>query len=237
MPSPVGRPAETVSPEVSECSRMPDSRRPAASATSPCAPSWAMVTTWRVGRQRAGERTSSAATAAVPSSTSGRRSGVGAVTCAQNRPRSTPASRPAARRVDRQHAVQPAAGRGRDEPPGRPGRRSVDPARPGLGVGLQQQPEPRAGQVGRPRRSRVDVAGAEPARSPAARTERLGRRQVELTDHRDAAVPVRARQPGGRVAGRPRRRDRRSAGLVRAAAAAGDAEPHRRAAAAASARR
>ena len=54
MPSPVGRPADTVSPEVSECSRIPDRRRPAASATSPCAPSWAMVTTCRVGRQRRG---------------------------------------------------------------------------------------------------------------------------------------------------------------------------------------
>src|SRR3712207_7377315 len=36
MPGPVGRPADTVRPEVSECSRMPASRRPAASATSPC---------------------------------------------------------------------------------------------------------------------------------------------------------------------------------------------------------
>ena len=55
MPAPVGRPAETVSPEVSECSRMPDSRRPVARATSPCAPSWAMVTTCRVGRHRTGD--------------------------------------------------------------------------------------------------------------------------------------------------------------------------------------
>src|SRR4051812_37216605 len=89
MPSPVGRPAETVSPDVSECSRMPDRRRPAARATSPCAPSWAIVTTCRVGRQSVGERTSTAATAAVPRSTSGRRSGDVAVTCAQNRPRTS----------------------------------------------------------------------------------------------------------------------------------------------------
>ena len=47
MPGPVGFPRETVSPEVSECSRMPDSRRPLSSAATPCAPSWAIVTTCR----------------------------------------------------------------------------------------------------------------------------------------------------------------------------------------------
>ena len=84
MPGPVGRPAETVSPDVSECSRMPDSRRPAARATRPWAPSCAIVTTCRVGRHSTGERTSTAATAAVPSSTSVGSSGTVAVTRAQN---------------------------------------------------------------------------------------------------------------------------------------------------------
>src|SRR5918993_739981 len=84
MPRPVGRPEETVSPEVSECSRMPDSRRPAASATTPCAPSWAMVTTCRVARQSAGERTRTAAAAAAASRTVMDRSGTVAVTRTQN---------------------------------------------------------------------------------------------------------------------------------------------------------
>ena len=69
MPSPVGRPADTVRPEVSECSRMPASRRPAASATSPCAPSWAMVTTVRAGRHRAGDPTTTAAATSAPTRT------------------------------------------------------------------------------------------------------------------------------------------------------------------------
>ena len=66
---------------------MPDSRRPETSAATPWAPSWAIVTTCRVERHSAGERTSSAATAAVPSRTGGGRSGTVAVTRAQNRPR------------------------------------------------------------------------------------------------------------------------------------------------------
>src|SRR4051794_12946874 len=85
MPRPVGRPAETVSPEVSECRRMPDSRRPAARATAPCAPSWAIVTACRVSRHRGGKRTSRAAAAADPSSTGMGRSGTTAVTRSQNR--------------------------------------------------------------------------------------------------------------------------------------------------------
>src|SRR4051812_47290655 len=91
MPGPVGRPAETVSPEVSECSRLPDSRRPAARATAPWAPSWAIVTTCRVARQSVGERTSTAAAAAATTRTVGDGWGTVAVTRAQNRPRTSTA--------------------------------------------------------------------------------------------------------------------------------------------------
>ena len=161
---------------------MPDSRRPAASATSPCAPSWAMVTTCRVGRQSAGERTSSAATAAVPSSTSGRRSGVVAVTCAQNRPRRPP-RRPAARRVDRQHAVQPAdLEQARDRAAGSHQDVQRQPAGRARRVGLQQQAQPGTGQVG----DRAQVEGRRPGIAESGQgaeqlgPERLGRGQVEL---------------------------------------------------------
>src|SRR3954454_8655736 len=91
MPGPVGRPAETVRPEVSECSRMPERRRPAARATAPWAPSWAIVTTCRVARQSVGERTSTAAAAAAATRTVGDGSGTVAVTRAQNRPRTSTA--------------------------------------------------------------------------------------------------------------------------------------------------
>src|SRR3954468_7457314 len=91
MPGPVGRPAETVSPEVSECSRIPDSRRPAARATAPWAPSWAIVTTCRVARHSVGERTSTAAAAAATTRTVGDGWGTVAVTRAQNRPRTSTA--------------------------------------------------------------------------------------------------------------------------------------------------
>ena len=83
MPGPVGRPADTVSPEVSECSRMPGQPAAAASATTPCAPSWAMVTACRVTRHSAGESTRTAATAAAPSRAAAGRSGTGALTRSQ----------------------------------------------------------------------------------------------------------------------------------------------------------
>ncbi|CAO5169363.1 hypothetical protein FAIPA1_20274 [Frankia sp. AiPs1] len=46
-PGPVGRPEETVTPEVSECSRTPARRRPLSTAISACPPSCAMVITCR----------------------------------------------------------------------------------------------------------------------------------------------------------------------------------------------
>ena len=82
----VGLPLDRVRPEVSECSRIPDSRRPAARATTPCAPSWAMVTALRVIRHSAGERTRSAATAPAASSSRGVSGGPAVVTRAQKRP-------------------------------------------------------------------------------------------------------------------------------------------------------
>ena len=67
IPGPLGLPRDTVRPEVSECSRMPASLRPLTSAATPCAPSWAIVTTCRVIRQAAGTATSSRAAAPVTS--------------------------------------------------------------------------------------------------------------------------------------------------------------------------
>lgn len=43
MPGPRGLPLVRVTPEVSECRRMPSSLRRVSSATSACPPSWAMV--------------------------------------------------------------------------------------------------------------------------------------------------------------------------------------------------
>src|SRR4051794_40916071 len=65
MPGPVRRPTETVSPEVSECSRMPARRRPVSRAATPWAPSWAIVTTCRVSGHSRGDSTSAAATTAT----------------------------------------------------------------------------------------------------------------------------------------------------------------------------
>src|SRR5215211_746962 len=48
MPGPLGRPLETVSPDVSECNRMPCRRRPVTSAATPWAPSWVIVISIRV---------------------------------------------------------------------------------------------------------------------------------------------------------------------------------------------
>ena len=48
MPGPLGRPLDTVRPEVSECSRIPRSRRPASRAATAWPPSWAMVTSIRL---------------------------------------------------------------------------------------------------------------------------------------------------------------------------------------------
>jgi hypothetical protein len=71
MPGPLGRPLETVSPEVSECSRMPWSRRPVTNAATPWAPSWVIVTSMRVYGQTARGRTSAAARVAASATTTG----------------------------------------------------------------------------------------------------------------------------------------------------------------------
>lgn len=79
MPGPLGRPLETVSPEVSECSRMPWSRRPVTNAATPWAPSWVIVTSMRVYGQTARGRTSAAARAAASATTTGAGGGCTAV--------------------------------------------------------------------------------------------------------------------------------------------------------------
>lgn len=64
IPGPSRLPRETVSPEVSACSRMPCSRRPVSSEASACPPSCAMVMAIRVSRHARGLVTSSSAAAA-----------------------------------------------------------------------------------------------------------------------------------------------------------------------------
>src|SRR4051794_4598170 len=144
MPSPAGRPEETVRPEVSECSRMPDSRRPLISATTPWAPSCAIVTALRVIRHSAGERTSRAATAAAPNNTDVAGSGTTAVTRSQNRSRSTGRLPVVGRR--REQVLQT----GQLEEAGGGDRRPPPPAEQPAGVGgtrprLQEAAVPPAG--------------------------------------------------------------------------------------------
>jgi hypothetical protein len=69
MPGPWGLPRVSVSPEVSECSRMPLNRRPASSATSACPASCTMVITLRAGRHSADTNTTTSAMPAVTSTT------------------------------------------------------------------------------------------------------------------------------------------------------------------------
>src|SRR3954465_1308512 len=158
MPSPAGRPEETVRPEVSECSRMPDSRRPLISATTPWAPSCAIVTALRVIRPSAGERTSRAATAAAPNNTDVAGSGTTAVTRSQNRSRSTGRLPVVGRRCEQ--VLQT----GQLEEAGGGARRLNQQAQQPAGVGgsrlgLQEQPDTRAGEVGDPPQVQGDVAG------------------------------------------------------------------------------
>src|SRR5882757_8240792 len=70
MPGPVVRPTDTVTPEVSECRRIPDSRRPVSTATIACPPSWAIVTTVRATRHSPRWPTTSSASSGASSGTS-----------------------------------------------------------------------------------------------------------------------------------------------------------------------
>ena len=65
MPGPRGLPDETVTPEVSLCSRIPDSRLPTKRATSACDPSWAWVIRCRVASHNGRTVTSTSAITAV----------------------------------------------------------------------------------------------------------------------------------------------------------------------------
>src|SRR3569833_2738824 len=75
MPGPYGLPLETVTPEVSECSRMLCSWRPVASAASACPPSCAIVTTLRSTCHT--EWTETAASAATPVTVTSHHGGCG----------------------------------------------------------------------------------------------------------------------------------------------------------------
>ena len=208
----MGRPAETVSPEVSECSRIPDSRRPAASATSPCAPSCAIVTTWRVDRQSVGERTRSAATAAVPSRTSVRSSGTVAVTSPRTG-RGHP--RPAVNRTEpgntRQgasvtRASSPASARTRaGDPSGSTSSRTRPPAAACPLHGLDEQADAGAGEIAEPAEVQVERPGRRGLhRRQQLRTHRLGRGEVQLPGQPEHAV-VGADEPGTRLGAVQRR--------------------------------
>src|SRR5204863_50612 len=70
-PTPPAWPTEVVTPELSACSRMPPSPRPASTATSAWPPSWAIVTTPRVSRHDAVQLTVSRASRPA-ASTAGR---------------------------------------------------------------------------------------------------------------------------------------------------------------------
>jgi len=65
MPGPVRLPRDTVSPEVSECSRIPSSRRPLSTETRACPPSCAIVIAFRVRCQARGFSTTSSAVTAL----------------------------------------------------------------------------------------------------------------------------------------------------------------------------
>src|SRR5690349_21394503 len=64
IPTPYGLPRETVTPDVSECSRIPCNCRPVTNAAKACPASCAIVTTPRVRCQA--ESTETAASAATP---------------------------------------------------------------------------------------------------------------------------------------------------------------------------
>ncbi len=65
MPGPLRRPRDTVSPDVSACSRMPSRRRPDSSEAAACPLSCAIVIAIRVIRHSRGLATISSATAAL----------------------------------------------------------------------------------------------------------------------------------------------------------------------------
>ena len=70
IPGPLGRPCESVTPEVSECSRMPRRRRRASTAAVACPPSCAIVITVRASGHTRRLRTTTSAAAAVARTTS-----------------------------------------------------------------------------------------------------------------------------------------------------------------------
>jgi len=79
MPGPFGRPRLTVSPDVSEWTRTPLSRRPTSTAMSACPASWQIVTRVRT----TGHAKTTAANAATASSSDPQGLGSGWVASAQ----------------------------------------------------------------------------------------------------------------------------------------------------------
>src|SRR5690242_20079290 len=71
MPGPRGFPIDTVTPELSECSRMPASRRPVRNATTACPASWTIVETCRLTDQARGTTTRAPDVAALRTTSQG----------------------------------------------------------------------------------------------------------------------------------------------------------------------
>jgi len=69
MPGPVRGPLETVTPEVSECIRIPCRRRPVSRAATAWPPSWVIVTASRISGQVRPDTTSRVAARAVSTTT------------------------------------------------------------------------------------------------------------------------------------------------------------------------
>jgi len=69
IPGPDPRPRDTVSPDVSECSRIPSSRRPLSTETSACPPSCAIVIAFRARCQPRTSSTIASATSPLTATT------------------------------------------------------------------------------------------------------------------------------------------------------------------------
>ena len=187
-PGPVGRPRETVTPDVSECSRMPLSCLPTSAATSACPASWAVVMPRRTLGQVAGSDSRGAARQhPSPARTTGRARAAGDV------------------------ASVPDLGRARPRQParaGRPAPRRRPRSRPCSSTGAEVSTRPLTRAIG-------SAPASARAREPGGLEEAPGRAPVSpatCTTARPRRVRQRSRhEPGGRPTGPPRPSPTRSA--------------------------